>query len=51
MSFEVSKASASLSFFLFLLPVDPNVELSAPSPCLPACCHAARRNDNKINKL
>ena len=37
--FEVSEAQARPSaHFLFLLPTDPDVELSAPSPapCLPA---------------
>ena len=33
----------------FLLPVDQDIELSAPSPtlcCLPACCHASCHDDN-----
>ena len=41
--FEVSEAQARPSIILFLLPVDQDVELSAPSlaPCLPACHHAS----------
>ena len=43
--FEVSCAQAMLSVAhsLLLLPLDPDVELSAPSPvpCLPVCCYAS----------
>jgi hypothetical protein len=46
MGFGVSKGQASLSVFLFLLPEDPDVELSTTSPktCLPTCYHV-----NKLN--
>ena len=41
MNLEVSAAQAKLNAArcLFLLPVDPDIDLSAPSPapCLPAC--------------
>ena len=51
--FEVPYAQAALSVedSPLLLPVDQDVELSAPSPvpCLPACCHASRHNDNGLN--
>ena len=34
----------------FLLPVDQDVELSAPlSPCLPTRCHASHHDDNELN--
>jgi hypothetical protein len=38
---------------LLLLPVDPDVELSAPSPapCLSACHHASCHVDNGLNLL
>jgi hypothetical protein len=34
-----------------LLLLDPDVELSAPSPapCLPGCYHASRHDDNELN--
>lgn len=34
-----------------LLPVDQDVELSAPSPapCLPACCHVSCYDNNGLN--
>jgi hypothetical protein len=37
--FEVSEAQARPNVTLFLLPADPDVELSAPFPahCLPVC--------------
>jgi hypothetical protein len=54
--FEVSEAqgrsSLSLSLSpplsLFLLPTDPDVELSASYlvPCLPACCHVSRHDND-----
>ena len=51
--FEVSEAQARPRVFhsLFLLPMDQDVELSAPSPalCLPACCHASSHDDNGLN--
>lgn len=52
MGFEVSKAPASPSVSLSLLPVDPDAQLSAtsPMPCLPTRCHVAYHNDNKINQ-
>jgi hypothetical protein len=36
---------------LFLLPVDPEVELSAPSPAprLPACNHVSCHDNNGLN--
>jgi hypothetical protein len=39
------------SLFLFLLPVDPHVALSAnsPAPHLPAYCHASHQDDNGLN--
>jgi hypothetical protein len=39
---------AEACHFLFLLPVDPDRELSAttPAPCLPACHCASHRKDN-----
>jgi hypothetical protein len=49
--FEVSKAQARPSVSLFLLPTDPDVELSATSPtsCVPACHHVSHHNDNGLN--
>ena len=51
--FEVSYAQAPgrVAHSLLLLPVDQNVELSAPSlvPCLPGCCHASHHDDNGLN--
>jgi hypothetical protein len=49
--FEVSDAKVGLVSLSFLLPVDQNVKLSAPSraPCLPACCHASHHEDNRLN--
>ena len=49
--FGVSKAQAKSSVVLFLLPTDPDVELSVPPPalCLPACCHASCHDDNGLN--
>lgn len=45
---EVSEAQASLNGCLsFLLPVDPDVELSVP--CLPACCNVSCHADNGLN--
>ena len=43
-AFEVSKAQAGLSGSLSLLPVDPDVELSASSlaSSLPASSHASK---------
>ncbi|EDL00953.1 mCG1047212, partial [Mus musculus] len=39
------------SIRLFLLPADPDVELSVPSPapCLPACHRASRCDNNGLN--
>jgi len=33
------------------LPLDEDIELSAPSPapCLPGCCHASCYDDNELN--
>lgn len=40
MGFEVSKSQARPSGSLFLLPVDPDVELLAPlAPCLPVAMY------------
>ena len=50
--FEVSNAQAlpSVEDSSPLLPVDHNVELSAPSaPCLHAHCQASCDNDNGLN--
>ena len=51
--FEVSdvQARCSVSLSLFLLPADPDVELSAPSPapCLSAHYHASCHDDNGLN--
>ena len=46
--FEVLHAQASPRGQSLLLPVDPNIELSAPSPapCLPVCHHVSRHDDN-----
>jgi hypothetical protein len=46
--FRVSEAQArpSVSLSLFLLPVDPDVELSATCP---ACCHASCHDNNRPN--
>ena len=52
MGFEVSDTQARPGSCLsFLLPVNPDVELSAPSPppCLPACHHAPHHDDNGLN--
>ena len=37
--FEVTSAQVTSCVCLFLLPAGPGVELSAPSPCLPAFYH------------
>jgi hypothetical protein len=44
-SFEVSYAQAtpSVAHSFLQLPVDEDVELSAPAPCLPAYCHVPPR--------
>jgi hypothetical protein len=51
--FEISKAQAQTqpSGCLFLLPADPDVELSgtSPAPCLPACFLASHHADNGLN--
>jgi hypothetical protein len=55
--FEVLNVQAMPSevHSLLLLPVDQDVELSAPfpAPCLTECCHASLRDDNglKLCKL
>ena len=40
-----------LGLILFLLPVDPDVELSAPSLALDllACCRVSIQDDNELN--
>lgn len=40
-----------LGLILFLLSVDPDVELSVPSLtlCLLACCHASIQDDNELS--
>ena len=50
--FEVSDAQARPSVaLLFLLPADPDVELSAasPVPCLPTCHHGSHHDNNGLN--
>jgi hypothetical protein len=39
------------SVSLFLIPADPDAEISAPSPtaCLPECCHVLCHADNGLN--
>jgi hypothetical protein len=41
-----------MAYSPLLLPVDQDVELSAPSPapCLPADCHASQHDDNGLKK-
>jgi hypothetical protein len=36
---------------IFMMPVDPDVELAAtsPAPCLPAHCHAPCTDDKEVN--
>ena len=48
--FQTLKQSL-VAHFLFLLPTDPDVELSASSlaPTLPAYCHASHHGDNELN--
>jgi hypothetical protein len=45
-----SSSPGSVAHSQFLLPVTPDVELSAtsPAPCLPACCHVSC-HDNGLN--
>jgi hypothetical protein len=45
------KLNADLEASLFLLPENPDVELSAPSPapCLLACCHGSHLEDNELS--
>jgi hypothetical protein len=49
--FEVSDAQAMPSVTLFLLPANPDVELSATcvAPCLPVCYHASCHDNNGLN--
>jgi hypothetical protein len=49
--FEVSKAYFGPSGFLFLLPVDQDIELpdTSPAPCLSAICHVFHHDDNGLN--
>lgn len=49
--FEISNVQVKPSVSLFLLPVDPNVELSATSSalCSPAWHHASCCDDNELN--
>jgi hypothetical protein len=49
--FQMLKPGPSLSDSLFLLPVDPDVVLSATSPalCLPVCHHVSNHDDNGLN--
>jgi hypothetical protein len=51
MDFEVSDAQAKPRVILFLLPANPDIELSAPSlaPCLSACDYAFNHDDNGLN--
>jgi hypothetical protein len=48
--FQTLKQSL-VAHFLFLLPTDPDVELSAtsPAPCSPACCYASCHDSNGLN--
>jgi hypothetical protein len=47
---EGKKAQARPNGSVFLLPVDPDVELSIylSSPCLPTCRHAPHHDDNGL---
>lgn len=49
--FETPRAQARLSGSLFLVPENPDIELSATSsvPCLPECHYASHNNDNEMN--
>ena len=49
--FGVSKAEAGTRVSPFLLFLDSDVELLAPSPapCLPACYRASHHDDNGLN--
>ena len=48
--FEASKYQAMPRGSPFLLPVDPDVELSVTfSPCLPACCRVPCHDANGLN--
>ena len=53
-AFEVSYAQAmpSVAHSLLLLPVDQDVELSAPFPalCLLGSCHVFHHDDNGLHK-
>lgn len=49
--YEVSKPLTGPGISLFLLPVDPDEELSAslPAPYLPAYCHASQHAENELH--
>jgi len=49
--FEVSEAQARPCLTLFLLPPDPDVELSSncPAPCLPSYCLASHYDETGLN--
>ena len=50
--FEVFESPSQIQWpSLFLLSVDPDVELSVPSPapCLPAHRHTFHHDDNELN--
>lgn len=47
---EVKEAHAKSRVSLFLLPLDPDVELSTSlAPCLPVCHYALGRDHNELN--
>jgi len=51
MGFEVSDVSIQVQcHYLFLLPLDPDVEPSttSPAPCLPVSHHASRHDDSAL---
>ena len=49
--FGVSDGQARPNVTLFLLPENPDIELSAisPAPCLSGCCHTSHHADNGRN--
>ena len=50
MGFVVSNSQARPTISLFMLPVDPDLELSTTSlgPCLPACHYASSETGSKL---
>jgi hypothetical protein len=49
--FRVSESHINSRVTLFLMPVDPDVELSntPPATCLHVCCHTPYYDDNGLN--